>query len=78
MPGAWQSVFTTLIIMGSTIVAAKHRHAAPNLTIRPNVGIFRTLDFYQASAILRTAEAVKPEVKERLGGLLSGGPGKTV
>ena len=45
--------------------------------IRPNVGIFRTLDFYQASAILRAAEAVKPEVKERLGGLISDAPEKT-
>ena len=71
MPGAWQSVYTTVLIMGSTIVAAKHRHAAPDLMIRPNVGSFRTLDFYQASAILRAAEAVKPEVKERLGGLIS-------
>jgi NTE family protein len=77
MPGAWQSVFSTLIIMGSTIVAAKLRHTAPDLTIRPNVGIFRTLDFYQASAILRAADAVKPEVKEKLGGLLSDAPGKT-
>jgi NTE family protein len=38
--------------------------------IRPNVAIFRTLDFYQATAILRAAEAVKMEVKERLGALL--------
>ena len=77
MPGAWQSVYTTVIIMGSAIVAAKHRHAAPDLMIRPNVGAFRTLDFYQASAILRAAEAVKPEVKERLGGLISDAPEKT-
>jgi NTE family protein len=77
MPGAWQSVYTTVLIMGSTIVAAKHRHAAPDLMIRPNVGSFRTLDFYQASAILRAAEAVKPEVKERLGGLISDAPEKT-
>ena len=40
------------------------------IRIRPNVAIFRTLDFYRASAILRTADAVKPEVKERLGALL--------
>jgi NTE family protein len=39
--------------------------------IRPNVTIFRTLDFYQASAILRTADAVKAEVKEQLGALLA-------
>ena len=57
--------------MGSTIVAAKHMHAAPDLMIRPNVAIFRTLDFYQASAILRTADAVKSEVTETLGKLLA-------
>jgi NTE family protein len=57
--------------MGSTIVAAKHMHAAPDLVIRPNVAIFKTLDFYQASAILRTADAIKAEVKEKLGKLLT-------
>ena len=77
MPGAWESVYTTVLIMGSAIIAAKHRHAAPDLMIRPNVGAFRTLDFYQASAILRASEAVKPEVKEKLGGLLSAAPEKT-
>ena len=71
LPSAWESVFLTLQIMGSTIVAAKHRHAAPDLMIRPNVAIFRTLDFYQASAILRVADAVKAEVKEKLGALLA-------
>ena len=59
-----------MLIMGGAIVAAKLSRAAPDLVIRPNVAIFRTLDFYQASAILRTADAVKPEVKERLGALL--------
>jgi NTE family protein len=74
IPSAWESVFTTINIMGSTIVAAKHRHAAPDLVSRPNVAIFRTLDFYQASAILRTTDAVKSEVKDKLGALLSGAP----
>jgi NTE family protein len=57
--------------MGSAIVAAKLAHAAPDLVIHPNVGIFRTLDFYQATAILRAADAVKVEVKEKLGALLA-------
>ncbi len=70
IPGAWESMFATLLIMGSTIVAAKYMHAAPDLVIRPNVAIFRTLDFYQASAIIRSAEAAKTEVKEKLGQLL--------
>jgi len=70
LPGAWESVFTTLLIMGSTIVAAKHKQAAPDLVIRPNVAIFRMLDFYQASAIIRTAELVKPEIRDKLRALL--------
>jgi NTE family protein len=74
IPSAWESVFTTINIMGSTIVAAKHKHGAPDLVIRPNVAIFRTFDFYQATAILRTADAVKAEVKEKLGRLLSAVP----
>jgi NTE family protein len=76
VPSAWESLFTALSIMGATIVAAKHRHAAPDLTIRPNVTAFRTLDFHQASAILRAAETVKAEVQEKLGGLLSAAPEK--
>jgi NTE family protein len=71
MPSAWDSLFTTLLIMGSTIAAAKHKQAAPDLVIRPNVAIFRMLDFHQASAILRTADAVKAEVKEQIGALLA-------
>ena len=70
MPSGWECVYITLNVMGSAIVAAKLNHAAPDLVIRPNVAIFRALDFYQASAILRAAEAVKAEVKEKLGALL--------
>ena len=60
-------MYATLNIMGSAIVAAKLAHAAPDIVIRPNVGIFRTLDFYQATAILRSSDAVKAEVTEKLG-----------
>ena len=70
MPSTWENIFTTVLVMGGAIVAAKLSHAAPDLLIRPNVTIFRTLDFYQASAILRAADAVKVEVKERLSKLL--------
>jgi len=70
IPGAWESVIVTLNIMGSAIIAAKLAQGAPDLVIRPHVEIFRTLDFYQATAILRSAEPVKAEIKERLGALL--------
>jgi hypothetical protein len=36
----------------------------------PAQGSFRTLDFLQASAILRAAEHAKSEIKERLEALL--------
>jgi predicted acylesterase/phospholipase RssA len=58
------------MVMGSAIVAAKLDRAAPDLVIRPNVSIFRTLGFLQASAIIRSAEAGKTEIKEKLGALL--------
>ena len=70
IPGMWASVIATLNIMGSAIVAAKLALKPPDIVIRPRVGIFRTLDFYQATAILRAANAVKAEIKERLGSLL--------
>jgi len=70
MPSTWECVFTTVLVMGGAIVAAKLSNAEPDVLIRPNVTIFRTLDFYQASAILRAADAVKAEVKEKLGALL--------
>jgi NTE family protein len=71
MPSSWECVFTTVLVMGGAIVAEKLRHTAPDLLIRPNVTIFGTLDFYQATAILRAAEPVKAEVKEKLGKLLA-------
>jgi NTE family protein len=71
IPGAWETVNMTLNIMGGAIIAAKLAHAPPDLVIRPHVGIFRTLDFYQATAILRSADAVKADAKERLSALLA-------
>jgi hypothetical protein len=38
--------------------------------VRPNVGLFRTLDFFQASAILRASEPAKAEIRAALEGLL--------
>ena len=71
LPGAWETLYATVLVMGSAIVAAKLNHARPDLLIRPNIGIYRTAEFYQASAILRAADAVKAEVKDGLGALLA-------
>jgi NTE family protein len=70
IPSPWECLATTVLVMGSAITREKLKHGAPDLIVRPKVGTFRTLDFLQASAILRAAEPVKAEVKERLGALL--------
>jgi NTE family protein len=71
IPNSWETVYAAALVMGGAIIAAKLDHEAPDLVIRPNVSIFRTLGFLQASAIIRTAEAIKTEVKEKLGVLLA-------
>jgi NTE family protein len=70
IPNPWECLLTTVLVMGSAITAEKLKHGAPELIIRPKVGIFRALDFFQASAILRAAEPAKAEIKEKLGALL--------
>ena len=71
IPNPWECLLNTVLVMGNAITSEKVKHAAPDLILRPNVGIFRTLDFPQASAILRAAEPVKAEVKEKLGKLIA-------
>ena len=71
IPNPWECLLTTVLVMGSAITAEKLKHGAPELMIRPKVGIFRTLDFFQASAILRAAEPAKAEIKEKLQALLA-------
>ncbi len=71
MPSLWESLYITVLVMGSAILAAKLRHAAPDLVIRPNVSLFRGMDFSQASSIIRSAEAAKDDMKQKLGALLA-------
>jgi NTE family protein len=71
IPNPWECILTTVVVMGSAITAEKLKHRAPDLIVRPNVGSFRTIDFLQASAILRASEPVKSELKEKLAALLA-------
>ena len=71
IPDPWECLFTTLQVMGHTIVAEKLKHGAPDLLIRPHVGRFRLLDFFHASAILRVAETQKAAIKEQIAALLA-------
>jgi NTE family protein len=73
-PSIWESLYITVLVMGGAILAAKMTRTAPDLLLRPNVTIFRGMDFSQASAIIRSAETSKDELKEKLGALLNAGP----
>jgi len=70
LPNPWEALVITVLVMANAIIREKLRHSPPDLMLRPNVGIFGTLDFTQASAILRAAEPIKAEVKEKLAALL--------
>jgi len=72
IPNPWECLLATVLVMGNAITAEKIKHGAPDLVVRPRVGAFRALDFLQASAILRAAEPVKVELKEKLAALLEG------
>ena len=70
IPNAIESLYATVLVMTSAIINEKLKHEAPDLLVQPNVGTFRTLDFFQASAILRVAEAAKTDLKAKLEALL--------
>jgi NTE family protein len=71
VPNAIDGIYATVLVMTTSIINEKLKHDAPDLLVQPNVGAFRTLDFFQASAILRAAEPVKAQVKARLAALLA-------
>jgi NTE family protein len=70
VPNALECLYATVIVMSYSIIHEKLRHGAPDLLLQPNVGTFRALGFLQASAILRAADSVKDEIKEKLARLL--------
>ena len=71
IPSPWECMLATVLVMANAITAEKIKRGAPDLIVRPKVGAFRALDFLQASAILRAAEPIKAEAKEKLAALLS-------
>ena len=70
IPSAIEAIYATVVVMTSSIIGEKLKHEAPDLLVLPHVGTFRTLDFFQASAILRAAEPVKTEVTAKLAALI--------
>jgi NTE family protein len=70
LPEPWENLFATLQLMSHAIVQEKLERGAPNILIRPELSTFRLLDFFHASAIMRAAEPVKAQVKERVAALM--------
>ena len=66
IPGMAETLFSTIQIMMSAIVAEKLRHTRPHILLRPRVEIFRALDFLRITAVLRAAAPVTDEVKRAL------------
>ena len=70
VPNAIEALYATVMVMTSAIINEKLKHETPDLLLQPNVGTFRTLDFLQASAILRVSEPIKKQVKADLAPLI--------
>ena len=70
IPNALETYLATILVMAETIITEKLRHGGPDIILRPNVGVFRTLDFLRVSAILRAAEPMKTELRDQLAKLL--------
>lgn len=66
VPDPWETLAATMAVIGHGIVARNLAAGAPDLLLRPNVGVFRLFDFFRASAVLRAADPIKAEVKEWL------------
>jgi NTE family protein len=71
VPQPWESLLATFQVMGHVIVAEKLKHGVPDLVLRPEMSLFRLLDFFQASAILRVAELKKAEIREKVEAVLA-------
>ena len=70
VPNALECLYATVLVMTHSIINEKLRHGAPDLFLQPKVGSFRALGFLQASAILRAADPVRAEFKEKLAKLI--------
>ena len=60
VPDPWEALAATMAVIGHGIVAHKLADGAPDLLLRPNVGVFRLFDFFRASA--RCAPPIHAEV----------------
>jgi len=70
VPDPWEALFATMHVIAHGIVSQKLREGEPDLLLRPNMAAFHLFDFFRASAILRAAEPMKAEFREKLTRLL--------
>jgi NTE family protein len=70
LPSAVETLYTSVLVMTSAIINEKLQRDQPDLLVTPNVGAFRALDFFQASAIIRAGEEMKADMKAKLTALL--------
>jgi NTE family protein len=66
IPPPWESLLATFQVMGHIIVTDKLKHAAPDLILRQDMSLFRLLDFFQATSILRVAGTRKADITEKI------------
>lgn len=70
IPDPVQMLFMAADIMTHTIVSEKLKSAAPDILLRPNVSAFGALDFPRAMPILKAADPIKDELKQKLAAML--------
>ncbi len=70
VPDPWEALGATIHVIAHGIITRKLADGGPDLLLRPNAGTFRLFEFFRASAILRSAEPIKAEAKERIAALL--------
>jgi NTE family protein len=70
VPNAIECLYATVLVVTHSLISEKLKQGAPDLFLQPKVGSFRILDFLRASAILRVAEPIKDEIKQRLAPLI--------
>jgi NTE family protein len=66
LPGALEILLGSTQILQHAIIQAKIARTPPDILIRPRIDLFRALDFFQSSVILRLAQSSKDELKREL------------
>lgn len=66
IPSPYESIFGATQILMQSVVADRVDGNGPNILIRPNINVFRVLDFLKARAIIKAAEPAKDELKRAI------------